>query len=185
MGGRWKTYWYSDSSESKSTCSTPTSSRFSSTIDARSWSVASSTPRKNAGEVFGGMVTAQAGFLRVKFQKNRPGECVVVASVRKLGTVVVSKEERTPERREGGRSQARPSTSGCPAWASPPASCCSLPRCYSRHCRQIWGTSQRPSGPREVSAMRGTGTTNTHQERCCGRVLRAGCRMSPCRSNVK
>lgn len=135
VGERWATHWYSGNSESKSTCSTPTSSRFSSTIDARSWSVASSTPRKNAGRVFGGMVTAQARFLRVKCQKSRPGECVVVASVSELETVVVSKEQRTPERREGGCSQAKPSASGIPPWASPSASCCSLPRCYGGHCR--------------------------------------------------
>lgn len=47
------THWYSGSSESKSTHSTPTRSRLSSTIDALSWSVASSSPRKSAPPVFG------------------------------------------------------------------------------------------------------------------------------------
>lgn len=49
----WKTHWYSGSSESKSTLSTPTRSRVSSTIEARSWSVASSIPRKSEGAVLG------------------------------------------------------------------------------------------------------------------------------------
>jgi hypothetical protein len=40
-----KTHWYSGTSESKSTHSTPISSRLSSTRVARSWSVASSIPR--------------------------------------------------------------------------------------------------------------------------------------------
>lgn len=47
------TYWYSATSVSKSTLSTPTSSRLSSTIEARSWSVASSIPKKRAGPDFG------------------------------------------------------------------------------------------------------------------------------------
>lgn len=42
------TYWNSGSSESKSTHSTPTRSSCSSTIDARSWSIESSMPRKCA-----------------------------------------------------------------------------------------------------------------------------------------
>ena len=51
--GRWvkgrRTHWYYGSSESKSTHSTPTSSRLSSTIDARSWSTPNSMPRKRDG----------------------------------------------------------------------------------------------------------------------------------------
>lgn len=50
---RRQTHWYSDNSVSKSTHSTPTSSRLSSTIVARSWSVANSSPRKSACPVFG------------------------------------------------------------------------------------------------------------------------------------
>ena len=50
------THWYSDISVSKSTDSTPTSSRFSSTIEALSWSVASSRPRKSAERALGGMM---------------------------------------------------------------------------------------------------------------------------------
>ena len=48
-GRREETHWYSGSSESKSTHSTPTSSRLSSTIDARSWSTPNSMPRKRVG----------------------------------------------------------------------------------------------------------------------------------------
>ena len=46
-----ETHWYSGKSASKSTTSTPTSSKFSSTTDARSWSVASSKPRKSEGDL--------------------------------------------------------------------------------------------------------------------------------------
>ena len=53
-----RTHWYSVTSVSKSTTSTPTNSRFSSTIDALSWSVASSKPRKSVERVLGGMVSA-------------------------------------------------------------------------------------------------------------------------------
>lgn len=42
------THWYSGNSVSKSTLSTPTSSRLSSTIVARNWSVANSRPKKRA-----------------------------------------------------------------------------------------------------------------------------------------
>lgn len=56
IGGEASTHWNSDSSTSKSTASTPTSSRLSSTIDARNWSVASSRPRKRDEADFGGMM---------------------------------------------------------------------------------------------------------------------------------
>ena len=45
------THLYSGSSESKSTHSTPTSSKVSSTMDARNWSIPSSIPRKSEGPV--------------------------------------------------------------------------------------------------------------------------------------
>lgn len=47
---------------SKSTHSTPTSSRLSSTIEARNWSVESSMPRKRAGPVFGAGMGSVSGF---------------------------------------------------------------------------------------------------------------------------
>ena len=55
-----RTHWYSVTSVSKSTTSTPTNSRFSSTIDALSWSVASSKPRKSVESLLGGMVVVSA-----------------------------------------------------------------------------------------------------------------------------
>lgn len=63
-GRREETHWYSGSSESKSTHSTPTSSRLSSTIDARSWSTPNSMPRKRVWPpVFG-----RAGMMAVCYR---------------------------------------------------------------------------------------------------------------------
>lgn len=55
------THWNSGTSTSKSTDSTPTRSSCSSTIDARSWSVASSMPRKWADGDLEGIYSEDVG----------------------------------------------------------------------------------------------------------------------------
>ena len=85
---KFSTHEYSEISVSKSTTSTPTSSRFSSTIDALSWSVASSKPRKNVESVLGGMVSvvgAPRAQRTVRYPQKEKGR----ESVGRRGRVVV------------------------------------------------------------------------------------------------
>lgn len=113
IGRRESTHWNSGNSASKSTASTPTNSRFSSTIEARSWSVASSKPRKSVA-VLGGMAAAeQSGDLGAAAKFLRDGNQEESVSVVVVVVAVVDSGRGGKERKQISRITKGRASQGC------------------------------------------------------------------------